>query len=813
MPSLALAFPITAVDKGASRTLDRLGDKVDSTGKKLQRLGGRGAGVASKLTALAGVGGVGALIGSSVKLAASFETTMRQVAVATGAGEGALKSLNATALKMGADTTFSAQQAGDAMLELAKGGMSAAEIQGGSLASTLTLAAAGGLELGNAAGYVVQGLSLFRSQGAKAADVAAALAGGANASTASVEDMGLALSQVGPGAATAGLSLQETTAVLAAFAQNGIKGSDAGTSLKTMLTRLVPTTDKAASAMEALHLNFVNADGSFKSISNIAEQLHDNLGELSAAERTAALATIFGSDATRAATILAKEGARGLATYIKATSDKTQAEKLAKAATEGTGGALEQMRGSIETAQIALGTALAPAVVAVAKKVSAFASGPLTKDVIPAIGSFVRGMEKGTGPGGQFADVVGELGDAAKGAWSAAKPLFGFIGDHPKLFGEVAKDAVIFAAALKGISTIKKLPGLGSLLGGGAGKGGLLGSITKAAPLPVFVTNPGFGGGPDVDLPGKGGKGKVPVTPIAARGVALGIGSVLLTSGDQGPLIGRQKEWHDFVVNLKKLIEVERGTSKEANEQARLLGKAFNKGGRTDLVAVYDLLTKYGKKTGEVKQKIAELAKDPAVARALRERAEQAKRNVELITGGFLSAEQVAKASSQRMGLSIGNGVGKGVRYALDRTDNLGTHLDKLGAKRPRPVVKLDDKEARADVWSLLQSLKKLDGKTWNTTVDVKIRTDNDLPLPVGRRAMGGPVVKNGMYVVGEREPEVFVPNTNGRILNQKQLQTALAGSGGGTTVNLYGGIQVLDNETALSVPDQLRQSLWLKGL
>ena len=813
MPSLALAFPITAVDKGASRTLDRLGDKVDSTGKKLQRLGGRGAGVASKLTALAGVGGVGALIGSSVKLAASFETTMRQVAVATGAGEGALKSLNATALKMGADTTFSAQQAGDAMLELAKSGMTQAEIKAGALKQTLTLAAAGGLELGEAAGYVTTGLSIFGLKADKASRVTAALAGAANATKASVSDVGYSLAQAGAAASDAGFNIEETAAAIAIMGKYGRLGSDAGTALKVMFSRLVPQTGKAAEVMKDLGLKFTDANGDFVSLAEVAQQLHDKVGPLTKAERTLALTTLFGQDARGAAINLMKEGAKGVRDMTIKTSDLTAAQKLADAATSGTGGALEQMRGSIETAQIALGTALAPAVVDVAKKVSAFASGPLTKDIIPAIGSFVRGMENGTGPGGQFADVVGELGDAAKGAWSAAKPLFGFIGDHPKLFGEVAKDAVIFAAALKGISTIKKLPGLGSLLGGGAGKGGLLGSITKAAPLPVFVTNPGFGGGPDVDLPGKGGKGKVPVTPIAARGVALGIGSVLLTSGDQGPLIGRQKEWHDFVVNLKKLIEVERGTSKEANEQARLLGKAFNKGGRTDLVAVYDLLTKYGKKTGEVKQKIAELAKDPAVARALRERAEQAKRNVELITGGFLSAEQVAKASSQRMGLSIGNGVGKGVRYALDRTDNLGTHLDKLGAKRPRPVVKLDDKEARADVWSLLQSLKKLDGKTWNTTVDVKIRTDNDLPLPVGRRAMGGPVVKNGMYVVGEREPEVFVPNTNGRILNQKQLQAALAGSGGGTTVTMTNYITTATPEAALSVPDQLRQSLWLKGL
>ena len=302
MPKLALAFDVFANDK-ASRTLSKIGSNAERTGKRIDgAFANAGRSALRPIAALAGGAGIGAVIGSSVKLAASFDKTMRLVAVATDTPATKLKDLSDLALKMGRDTTFSASQAGDAMLELAKGGLTAAQIRGGALASTLTLASAGGLELGNAAGYIVQGLSTFNLKAEQAAEVAAALAGGANASTASVEDMGLALSQVGPGALTAGLSLQETTAVLAAFAQNGIKGSDAGTSLKTMLTRLIPTTDKAKGKMQDLGLKFTDAHGNFKDITEIAEQLHDRLLNLSDAERTSALATIFGSDATRAAT-------------------------------------------------------------------------------------------------------------------------------------------------------------------------------------------------------------------------------------------------------------------------------------------------------------------------------------------------------------------------------------------------------------------------------------------------------------------------------------------------------------------------------
>jgi phage-related protein len=193
--------------------------------------------------------------------------------------------------------------------------------------------------------------------------VAAALAGGANASSASVESLGEALGQVGPGATNAGLSLQQTVGVLSAFDAAGIKGSDAGTSLKTMLSRLAPQTEKSATAMKHLHLNFVDAHGDFLPITKVAEQLRTNLSGLSEEQRTTALTTIFGSDATRAATVLMKEGAGGIAKYIKATKDQDAAQRVANARMKGTAGAVEQFKGSLETATLQFGRFIAPAVI------------------------------------------------------------------------------------------------------------------------------------------------------------------------------------------------------------------------------------------------------------------------------------------------------------------------------------------------------------------------------------------------------------------------------------------------------------------
>jgi TP901 family phage tail tape measure protein len=356
--------------------------------------------------ALAGIG-IATVAADSVKMAATFDKTMRQTAAVTKVPQAQIKELRNVALDMGAKTSFSARQAGEAMLALGKGGLSFAEQKAGALSSTLTLAAAGGLELGEAAEFVVQGLKTFGLRADQSARVSAALAGAANASTSSVQDMGLALSQTGAGARNAGLSIEETTGVLAAFADNGIKGSDAGTSFKTMLQRLLAPTGAARAEMQRLGLSFTDARGELLPISQIAQRLQDRLKGMSQAQRAAALQTIFGSDATRAATILMREGSAGLATYIKATSDRAAAEKLDKTNTEGAAGAFERLSGAIETVQIRAGDVLLP--------VLADAATTIADKIIPAVSKWVGAFRD---------DLLPHLG-RMKDAWDANKGALG----------------------------------------------------------------------------------------------------------------------------------------------------------------------------------------------------------------------------------------------------------------------------------------------------------------------------------------------------------------------------------------------------
>ncbi len=318
--------------------------------------------------------------GAAISVAANFDDAMSQVQGALGDASADTEGLRQLALQLGSDTVFSATEAAQAMVELAKGGLTEADIKGGALAASMDLAAAGQLNLADAAETTVQMMGSFGLGAADATRIANALAGAANASSADVSDLTQAMSQCSAQASLAGWSLEDTAAALALFADHGVKGSDAGTSLKTMLQRLSAPTDQAADAMEAYGLEVRDSNGKMKDITGIADELTGKLGTLSDAERDAALQTIFGSDASRAAAILMQSGSEGLQKYIAATNDATAAETMANAQKGELSWALENMGGAIESASIAFGSALAPAITAVAGIIGnvaeAFASLP-----------------------------------------------------------------------------------------------------------------------------------------------------------------------------------------------------------------------------------------------------------------------------------------------------------------------------------------------------------------------------------------------------------------------------------------------------
>lgn len=309
----------------------------------------------SDKAALAGVG-IASAIGLAAKRFADFDQAMSAVKANSGATGATLDALRAQAIKLGADSQFSATEAAQGVNELAKAGVNAQDILGGGLKGSLDLAAAGQITVADAAETAATAMTQFKLSGDKVPHVADLLANAANKAQGGVGDMGQALKQAGLVAASTGLSIEETTAGLTAFASAGLLGSDAGTSFKTMLQRLSAPTDDAKTKMAELGISAYDSQGNFIGLANVAEQLKTGLSKLTPEQRNAALATIFGSDAIRAANVLYEQGADGINKWTAAVSEQGAAAKQAATLTDNLKGDVERLGGALDSVFIQTGS-------------------------------------------------------------------------------------------------------------------------------------------------------------------------------------------------------------------------------------------------------------------------------------------------------------------------------------------------------------------------------------------------------------------------------------------------------------------------
>lgn len=395
------------------------GNKVKGVGQSLLPVTG----------ALTGVGA------ASTVMANNFNDAMSQAAGALDKPMSEMEDLRQLAIQTGQDTVFSATDAGNAITELAKGGLTEADIKAGALKTTMDLAASSGMDLGEAANVVVQAMGAFGLSANESAEAANALAGAAAASSTDVEPLTQALAQCSAGAKNAGWSIQETTAVLARFADAGIEGSDAGTSLKTMLQRLAAPTDSAATMIEQLGIQTRDSNWDLLGASEIAEELQNKLGGLDSASRDAALSTIFGSDAMRAATVMMDSGTEGIQKYINAANDQEAAQRLANSQMSDGSRAIEELKGSLETAAIQIGDTLAPIVQKVAELITAlvnkFSALPEgVQQVIVVVGILVAAL-------GPLLMVIGQISLGISAVAGALSKLSGIGGVATKLVGGI----------------------------------------------------------------------------------------------------------------------------------------------------------------------------------------------------------------------------------------------------------------------------------------------------------------------------------------------------------------------------------------
>lgn len=333
--------------------MTRAGSTARTVASGMENTGRKSALIASGMTA-AGLA-VAAFGVAAVKMAADFDQQMSTVQANTGATSAQMDQLRAAAIEAGASTVYSASDSADAINDLGKAGMSVTDILTGGLSGALNLAASDGMAVGDAAEYMANALSMFHLKGSQASQVADTLAAGAGKAVGNVSDFGEALNNCGAQANSFGMNVQETTGVLALFAQNGTIGAEAGTQLNSMLMKLAAPSAEASNTMKELGISAYDAQHHFVGMANFAGQLQKAEKGLTDEQRNQANATIFGSYAIKAANYLYEAGESGVNKWTKAVSESGYAAEQAAAKNNNLKGDLENLSGSMESLMISVG--------------------------------------------------------------------------------------------------------------------------------------------------------------------------------------------------------------------------------------------------------------------------------------------------------------------------------------------------------------------------------------------------------------------------------------------------------------------------
>lgn len=355
--------------------------------------------------------------------AANFEERLSAVKAVSGATEEQMDAISEAALQIGANTAFSATEAASAFEELVKAGISVDDALNGAAQATADLAAAGEVALPRAAEIAATAMNNFNMSGEDMPRVADMIAGAANASAISVEEYAQSLQQVGAVANLTGLSFEDTSVAIAEMGNAGIKGSDAGTSLKTMLMNLIPVTDRqveeferlglmafdSGRAMNALAKNgipsvgdsfeqtrqavsdyleetegipndtkemgkavdewlmkngamnnaFFDTEGNLKSLAEVQQILQDSTKDMTKEQQLASLELLFGADAIRGAAVMAGNGAKGF-DELAASMGKVTAQDVSATRLDNLKGDLEELSGAWETMMIKIGQVVTP---------------------------------------------------------------------------------------------------------------------------------------------------------------------------------------------------------------------------------------------------------------------------------------------------------------------------------------------------------------------------------------------------------------------------------------------------------------------
>ncbi len=423
---------------------------------------------------------VGAFVANGINKASDLESKMGGIASIMGETKDAIEPLKDLILDLGMDPNLKvdATEAADAIEKLASNGLTMTQIMDGAAKSTVLLANSTGADFDTAAAVATDTMALFNISAENMQTAVDGITGVTVASKFGINDYRLALAQAGGVASATGVEFDDFNTSIAGISNYFASGSDAGTSFKTMLLRLVPSSDEAAAKMQALGLitkegknQFFDANGQMKSMNDISIILNQALSGLSEEQKNATLNTIFGTDAMRAAVGIAGQGEvvytdlataskelgvsiDDLAQYadggitkfeaLQAQIGKTDAVESAKVRMDNFKGSMEILQGVIDTVALQIGFAFLPVLKQLADRAS-----ELITQYAPMITAFFESFASG------IEKIVSGAG------WREVFPswLTGTI-------DLVAQNMDILTGALGGIATLLASAGIAAAISG-----------------------------------------------------------------------------------------------------------------------------------------------------------------------------------------------------------------------------------------------------------------------------------------------------------------------------------------------------------
>lgn len=513
-----------------------------AVGAASNKLNGALLGVGAQMAAM---GGIGFGIFDAVKGYADFEEEMSAVKAISGATADEFQRLKEKAIQMGADTKFSALESAQAFKYMGMAGWKTEDMIGG-IAGIMNLAAASGEDLAMTSDIVTDSLSAFGLQAKDSAMFADVLAAAATNSNTNVAMMGQTFKYAAPVAGALGFSIQDTALAVGLMANQGIKGSEAGTSLRSMMTRLVKPTQESGQAMQMLGLNILDANGKMKPFREIIKDIRTGMSRLTPESKAAVAGMLAGQEAMSGLLALVNSSDSDFDKLAGSIDNSNgAAERMAQIRMDNLKGDLEQLSGDWDS---------------FTTKLMSGKIGGL-RDIVQGVDNWFTGFTENVEKNGfTVKSVIDGITSATKEMVKQTAKMDGL----PSILSTAALAVLSVGAFKVGKKVWGAGKGIAGMIGGKGGAGGgkdATGDDTTIHSINVYVygKNVYDGGGYG---PGGGGKGKT-----SSKGGGVGTVPPKTTGGGKFGKVGR---------GLSKGADIlGRGASKLGGLLSKIGGKAF----------------------------------------------------------------------------------------------------------------------------------------------------------------------------------------------------------------------------------------------